>query len=219
MKPRLVMKKSVYLELSVRLGILSKGGRLPPGSIRVWGGREYVKFGPGDWRPLVEKQEHWGSSDEKAKELTLSMFGPPEEVREMAKPVRMARDREEAAKTLKEIAQKGELTSKSGITASLSGKSVDKITSGQASRQSFNPKAHWQAAANIDKLFQNAIEPWKFQINPRKTNDNLKDRRYLYAPMEYEGAILTVKFTVKEFKQQGIGKRIYSLEAIAVEIK
>jgi hypothetical protein len=37
--------------------------------------------------------------------------------------------------------------------------------------------------------------------------------------MEYEGAILPVKFTVKEYKQQGIGKRIYSLEAITVEIK
>jgi hypothetical protein len=167
----------------------------------------------------VDRKEYWDSSDEKAKELTLSMFGSPEEVREISKPIRTANDREEATKILKEIAQKGELTSKSGIVAALSGKSVGKIMSGQASQQSFNQKAHWQAAANIDKLFNNAIEPWKFELDPRKNNENLKDRRYLYAPMEYEDVILPVKFTVKEFKQQGIGKRIYSLEAIAVKIK
>jgi hypothetical protein len=37
--------------------------------------------------------------------------------------------------------------------------------------------------------------------------------------MEYEDAILPVKFTVKEFKQQGAGNRLYSLEVIAVKIK
>jgi hypothetical protein len=33
--------------------MLLKGGALPPGSIRNWGG-EYVKVGPGDWRRLVK---------------------------------------------------------------------------------------------------------------------------------------------------------------------
>jgi hypothetical protein len=44
------MRKSVCLELSLRLGILQKGGALPPGSIRVWGGKEYIKVAPGKWR-------------------------------------------------------------------------------------------------------------------------------------------------------------------------
>jgi hypothetical protein len=215
----LLIKKSSVLTLKPQYGILLKGGTLPPGSIRVWGGVKYRKFGPGDWRPLVERKEHWDSSDEKAKELTISMFGTPDEVREMAKPIRLTNGLAETKETLKKIAQKGELTSKSGITASLSGKSVDKIMSGQASQQSFSQKAHWLAAANIDKLFENAIEPWEFELDPGKNNENLKGRKYLYAIMNYERAILPVKITVKEYKQQGIGKRIYSLEAIAVEIK
>jgi hypothetical protein len=185
----------------------------------VWGGKEYAKAGPGDGRRLVGQKEHWDSSNRKAEKLKISDFGTPEEVREMAKPIRTAKDRAEATEILKRIAQKGELTSKSGVVASLSGKSIDKIMCGQVSKQSFDQKAHWQAAANADKLFQNAIEPWEFELDPGKNNENLKDRRYFYAPMEYGGAILPIKFTVKEFKQQGAGKRIYSLEAIAVKIK
>jgi K+-sensing histidine kinase KdpD len=164
-------------------------------------------------------KESWDSSDRKAVELKISDFGTLDEVREMAKPVRTAKNREEATKALKDIAQKGKLASKSGVIASLSGKSVDKIMSGQASQQSFSQKAHWQAAANVDKLFQNTLEPWAFELDPGKNNENLKDRRYLYAPMDYEGVILPVKFTVKEYKQQGIGERIYSLEVIAVKMK
>jgi hypothetical protein len=200
-----------------KYGILLKGGALHP---KAYGIRTVgkAKIGPGDWRLLVGLKEHWNSSSEKAKELKLSDFGTPDELREMAKSFRTALNREEATKILKEIAKKGELTSKSGVVAFLSGKSAGKIVSGQAIQQSFDQKAHWQATANVDKLFQNAIEPWRFELDPRKNNENLKDRRYLYAPMEYEGAILPVKFTVKEFKQYGIGKRIYSLEVIAVKI-
>jgi hypothetical protein len=54
---------------------LLKGGALSPGSIRVWGGVKYRKFGPDDWRPLVEQKERWDSSDEKAKELEISDIG------------------------------------------------------------------------------------------------------------------------------------------------
>jgi hypothetical protein len=50
---RLVIRKTLYLARAA-LGILLKGGALPLGSIRVWGGVKYRKFGPGDWRQLVE---------------------------------------------------------------------------------------------------------------------------------------------------------------------
>jgi hypothetical protein len=46
----LLIKKSSVLTLKPQYGILLKGVTLPPGSIRVWGDREYIKFGPGDWR-------------------------------------------------------------------------------------------------------------------------------------------------------------------------
>jgi hypothetical protein len=52
MKYVLLMRKSTFQAIRMR-GILHKGGVLPPGSIRVWGGVKHRKFGPGDWRPLV----------------------------------------------------------------------------------------------------------------------------------------------------------------------
>ena len=164
------------------------------------------------------KKEPWDSSSEKAKTLKIGDFGTPEEVREMAKMPRTARSREEARTILKQIAKNGNMVSKSGVVVSLSGKSIDEIVSGQALQQSFDTMAHWQAAANADKLFSNAIEPWKFELNPQKNNENLKDRRYFYAPMEYRGCIHPVKFTVKEYQQKGIDKRLYSIEVVNVAL-
>jgi hypothetical protein len=43
---------------------------------------------------------------------------------------------------------------------------------------------YFLAAANIGKLFFHAIDPWKFELNPNKSNDDLAARRYLYAPLE-----------------------------------
>ena len=218
-KKVLVMKKSAFIALCLKYGIMRKGGKLPVGSIRTWGGVEYIKVAPGDWRERkVQGREPWDTSSEKAKELKMSDFGPLDEVRKMAKMPRTAQTKEETITILKKIAAAGNLTSKSGIVASLTGRSIGKIMSESALHQSFNTMAHWQAAANVDKLFSNAIEPWKFELDPRKYNENLKDRRYLYAPMEYKGRIIPVKFTVKEYKQTGLDKRLYSLEAINVDL-
>jgi hypothetical protein len=51
---RIPLINTPRLDLRLRYGILRKGGALPPGNIRVWGGREYVKVAPGDWRLYVE---------------------------------------------------------------------------------------------------------------------------------------------------------------------
>jgi len=164
------------------------------------------------------KKEPWDSSSEKAKTLKVEDFGTPDEVRKMAKMPKTAKTKKEAIMILKKIALTGKLMSKMGIVVSLSGKSIEKIVSEQALHQSFTPMAHWQAVANIDILFSSAIEPWDFELNPNKNNENLKNRRYFYAPMEYGGRILPVKFTVKEYKQEGVDKRLYSIEAINVDL-
>jgi hypothetical protein len=91
------------------------------------------------------------------------------------------------------------MTSKSGLVARLPGKSISKIVSSEAVKASFNQESHYLAAVNIDKLFGNTIEPWKFELNPNKNNDGLKERQYLYAPLEYNGKIIMVKITVKEY--------------------
>jgi hypothetical protein len=73
------------------------------------------------------------------------------------------------------------------------------------------------AAVNIDKLFFNAIEPWKFEINPRKSNVQLVDRRFFYSPMEFKGKIVPVKMTIMEFQNKDMN--LYSIEAIDVVLK
>jgi len=165
----------------------------------------------------VEK-EPWDSSTEKAKSLTAGDFGSLDEVRAMAKMPRKAGSKAAAMAILKGIASKGNLAGKSGALVSLSGKSIEKMLNDPALHQSFSIAAHWQAAANIDKLFSNAIEPWKYELNPGKNNENLKDRRYFYAPMERCERIVIVKLTVKEYMQIESGRRLYSIEAIDVDL-
>jgi hypothetical protein len=214
---RVRVKRAVLCEMLERFDILQKGGALPPGSIRTWGGVEYVKAAPGDWRRRVVGKERWDSSGEKARELTVSMFGTPEEVREMANPVRMARNYGEAKVILYALLNQ-QLKSKSGLNATISRNSIKEMLSGRAENESFHKDAHLQAAANIDKLFTNAIEPWKFELNSQKHNENLKEIHRLYAPMEFQGKIISVKITVKEMINAKEGKRIYSIEAIDAEI-
>jgi hypothetical protein len=163
--------------------------------------------------------EKWNSSTDKAKLLNVEDFGTPQEVQEMATPSRTAADRQEAARILKEIAAQGPLVNKTGFSAALSSDSRGKIVSSKALNTSYGQKAHFLAVANLDKLFFHAIEPWEFELNPGKNNDDLANRRYLYAPLKFDTKIIPVKITVKEYKDTTLGKRIYSVEAIDVELR
>jgi len=46
----------------------------------------------------------------------------------------------------------------------------------------------------------------------------LKERKYLYAPMEYNTKIVVVKITVKVYEDPGLHNKLYSIEAVNVEI-
>jgi hypothetical protein len=72
---------------------------------------------------------------------------------------------------------------------------------------------------NIDKLYSNAIEPWKFELSPNRDNTGLKARRYLYAPMEFEKKITIVKITVKEYADTDLQNKLYSIEAVGLELR
>jgi hypothetical protein len=163
--------------------------------------------------------EQWYTSREKIHELRLEQWGTPQEVKAMSVSLRQASNRRTAMDYLKEIALNSPFTSRSGLSARLSNRSLGKIVSHAAVVSSFCPEAHYLAAANIDKLYANAIEPWKFELNPNKDNTGLKARRYLYAPMEYEGKIVIVKITVKEYADADVQNKLYSIAAIDVELK
>jgi hypothetical protein len=77
---RLLVKRAFLCEMLERFDILAKGGALPPGSIRTWGGVEYVKAAPGDWRRRVadrgkklesKTSEKWYSHQLTADELKM----------------------------------------------------------------------------------------------------------------------------------------------------
>jgi hypothetical protein len=162
----------------------------------------------------IAMPEPWDTSRTRAGELRLEQWGTPEEAAAMAAPVRRARDRKEAVEILKELAGRSPFTSKSGLTARLQRRSVGKLVSSIAVHASFSPEAHYLAAANIDKFFSNAIEPWIFELNPGKNNEGLLARRYLFAPMEYMGRIVIIKITVKQYKEAE--NKLYSIEALDV---
>ena len=162
-------------------------------------------------------KEPWDSSTEKAKTLTIEDFGTPGLVEEMATPVRFVWDRRAAVDILKEIIKATPvLTSKSGTKARIALKSVGKLVSSDAVNASLDEKAHFLAVANLDLLFKNAIEPWKFELNPHKNNQGLKERKYLYAPLVYNGTVIPVKYTVKSYQNDDLMDKIYSIEAINV---
>lgn len=160
----------------------------------------------------IKTLEPWDTVREKTNELRPDYWGTPEVVADIAMPIRKARNRREATAILKEIAKQSPFTSKSGLTARLPRRSVGKLVSSVAVHSSFSPEAHYLAAANIDKFFSNAIEPWLFELNPNKNNEGLKSRRYLFAPMEYQGQIAIIKITVKEYYAEE--NKLYSIEAI-----
>jgi hypothetical protein len=168
----------------------------------------------------IVAKEPWDSSSEKAKSLKVEDFGTPETVEETAKPIRFVWDRRAAVDVLKEIIKVTPvLTSKSETRARISSKSAGKLVSSDAVKASFDEKAHFLAVANLDRLFVNAIEPWKFELNPNKNNQGLKERKYLYAPLIYDGKVIPVKFTVKSFQNNDLMDKIYSIEAINVSLK
>ncbi|GHV91474.1 hypothetical protein AGMMS50268_19770 [Spirochaetia bacterium] len=129
------------------------------------------------------KKEPYDSSTDKAKELTAKDFGDEYEV--MAKPIREVHTFDDARKILEGMVGQP-MTSRTRIIAMLSNNSIKKILSGPAVADSISRDAHLMAAANLDKLFTNAIEPWPFELSPAKNNENVKDVHRLYAPLEYE---------------------------------
>jgi len=157
-------------------------------------------------------------STEQAHELTLDMFGPLNKVLEMARMEREADTRKKARYILMGLVNKL-LKSKTGITATISKKSTEKILSGKSTDKSFDAKAHFLASANLEKLFSNAIEPFKFPLDPDKNNENYQEIKRLYAPMNFKGRIIPIKFTVTVMLNEKEGKRIYSLEVIDVDLE
>jgi len=164
------------------------------------------------------KKEPWDSSDDLARTLQSADFGLPDQVRVMAHMDRQPKTYDQAREILFSLAGHP-MVSRSGLHATLSKNSIEEILSGTSKDASYDLKAHLLAAGNIDKLYINAIEPWDFEMNPNKNNNNLVSVHRLFAPMEYEKQIVIVKITVKEMKNPNDGNRIYTIKTLDVFLK
>lgn len=155
----------------------------------------------------------WDGSDEAAQELKAEAFGTANHIKILARTQRHSATYAETRKILNDLVD-APMTTRSGLTATLSRNSIDKLLSGKSVAESFAYKAHLLAASNLDILYKNAIEPWLFEFNPEKNNDSLLSVRRLFAPMEYDDKIVIVKITVKEMKNTQDGNRVYSLKVL-----
>jgi len=159
------------------------------------------------------RKEPWDSSDDAAKKLSIVDFGAINNVKVMAHMERTVQSYAQARKILSGFVGHA-FVSRSGLCATLSKNSIEKILSDTSNASNLKP--HLMAAGNIDKLYTNAIEPWTFGLNPNKKNENIVSVHRLYAPMEYNGQITVVKITVKEMRNPKDGNRIYSIKALDV---
>ena len=161
---------------------------------------------------------NWDSSDDAARTLELSDFGVYAQVHAMAQMDRVPETYNQAREILSSLV--GQLlASRSGLHATLSKNSIEEILSGTSKDASYDLKAHLLAAGNIDKLYNNAIEPWTFEMNPNKNNSNLVSVHRLFASMRYKEDIIVVKITVKEMKNSNDRNRIYTIKVLDVFLK
>jgi hypothetical protein len=127
---------------------------------------------------------------------------------------RQARTFEEARKEALKFRGTPLENNDTGMVATLSGNNLDKMLSDSAASKSTSPEEHALAVANIDTLYQNAIEGWA----KRRESDpaDLKAAHRLFAPMQTDKGMRLVKLTMKESARKEPGNRVYTVETIEV---
>lgn len=191
----------------IRIRISTLDGKARPENSVSPDGKRIKKNGK--WVPIP-------NTTTAAKKINPSIWGTEEEVREKAKPVRHADSFAKAKDCLRNIANNSMITpleSADGLKAELSSSKIQKFLSGKAVDKSFDLKAHLEAAANADYLFKNSVEAMEPQPDT-KGERGIKAFHYTYAPMEWQGRIIPVKFTVREYEDTNTNNKLYTIEAI-----
>lgn len=133
---------------------------------------------------------------------------------EKAKPKRTASSFDEARAIVTEFLGEPLTNKATGMVATISKRSLDKLVSGKAHTKSTSLEDHLMAVANIDSLFENAVQGW---VEPHKSDTvNIAGMHKMFAPLLIDNEMKLAKITVKKmnFNQ---GNKIYSVETIEVE--
>lgn len=139
---------------------------------------------------------------------------PNSEFAKQAEPKRRASSFDEARAIVSEFLGEPLVNKATGMVATVSKRSLEKLVSGKAHTKSTSLEDHLLAVANIDSLFENAVQGW---VEPHKTDTvNIAGMHKMFAPLLVDDEMKLVKITVKEmnFNQ---GNKIYSVETIEVE--
>jgi hypothetical protein len=135
-----------------------------------------------------------------------------EKIKESSVEVRKASNFSEAREAAKSFVGKPLTNGETGMVATVSRNSLDKMLSGSAAEKSESPSVHSLAVANADSLFKNARHG---ESNKDRNSDtNIVAIHRFYAPLESGSNKYSVKLTVKELAQSG--NRIYTVEAVDV---
>lgn len=131
-----------------------------------------------------------------------------------AVPKRTASSYDEARAIVSELLGEPLTNKATGMVATISKRSLEKMVSGKASKQSSSVQDHLTAVANIDQLFENAVLGW---TEPHKTDDpNIANVQRLFAPLLIDNEMKLAKVTIKAMNF-GQGNRIYTVETIEIE--
>jgi hypothetical protein len=130
---------------------------------------------------------------------------------------RNAKSISEAQDLIRPLIGKPITNGKLGMTGTISGKSIDKLGSQEATQQSVSPALHAKAVANIDVLFKNAeFEVAHPDTKGRKEVEKVHRLGSLMLD-ETTGKYVPVMLTVVEYRKDG--NRIYTVEAVDIEAK
>ncbi|WP_249963462.1 LPD38 domain-containing protein [Histophilus somni] len=128
------------------------------------------------------------------------------------KPERKAYTFSEAREQAKTFQGKELVNKQSGVRATVSRNSLDKMLSAKAVNKSISPEIHSLAVANADKLYENALYGWS---KPDRNNDsNISAIHRLFAVLNTGEGKQLVKLTVKETAQVDRPNRLYTIEAV-----
>ncbi|MCH2240946.1 MAG: hypothetical protein MK041_03210, partial [Aquabacterium sp.] len=124
---------------------------------------------------------------------------------------------EEARKAAKAFQGKPLVNEETGLQATVSRNTLDKMLSGKAVGKSESPAAHAHAVANLDALFARAIHGW---AKPDQAGDpNIAAIHRFFTTMSHDGRDLMVKMTVKETRIQADPNPLYTVEAVEINEK
>jgi hypothetical protein len=100
-----------------------------------------------------------------------------------------------------------------GLVATVSRESLDKMLSKSNVDRSVSPRAHMTAVANLDALFRLATQE---DEHASRTPEVVAAIRIFDAPLPLEGEVLRARMLTKVFRRQTDGARLYFVEAVEI---